>query len=66
MSVRMNWKTLWVPLILAIATVGVLWVTNRAVAPREATWNDVIEEAKSGGYQLTSTNELKERIRKKP
>ncbi len=61
MSIRVNWKTLLVPLILAIATVGVLWATNRAVAPREATWDDVAEEAKSGGYQLISTNELKER-----
>lgn len=45
--------------VLAIgATVGALWLTNGAVAPKEATWNDVVAEANSGGYRLISTDDL--------
>jgi len=44
---------------LAVAvTVGALWLTNGAVAPKEAIWDDVVAEAKNGGYQLISTDDL--------
>lgn len=47
---------------LAVAvTVGVLWNKDRAVIPREATWKDVVAEARQGGYQLIRTQELLER-----
>ncbi len=47
---------------LAVAvTVGVLWNNNRAVIPKEATWTDVVAEARQGGYQLIRTQELWER-----
>ena len=39
-------------------TAGVLWLTNGAVAPKEATWNDVAAEARRGGYRLISTEDL--------
>ena len=52
--------------ILAVAvTVGVLWLTNGAVAPKETTWNDVVAEAESGGYQLISTDDLWKRYSEK-
>jgi hypothetical protein len=35
-----------------------LWLTQRAVTPRTATWGDVEAEAKQGGYRLISTGEL--------
>jgi hypothetical protein len=45
--------------VLAIViTVGVVWYDNRTVAPRDATWEDVVAESKRGGYQLISTDEL--------
>lgn len=45
--------------LLAVAvTAGVLWLTNGAVTPKEATWNDVVAEAKKGGYRLISTKAL--------
>jgi len=45
--------------VLAVAvTVGALWLTNGAVAPKEAIWDDVVAEAKNGGYQLISTDDL--------
>lgn len=50
---------------LAIAiTGGVVWYDNRSVAPKKATWEDVVAEAKSGGYQLISTDELWNRYNK--
>ena len=52
---------------LAIAiTVGVVWYDNRTVAPRDATWEDVVAESKRGGYQLISTDELWKSYSKEP
>ncbi len=45
-------------------TVGVQWYSTRTVAPKEATWEDVVAEAKKGGYQLISTDDLWERYSK--
>ena len=45
-------------------TVGVVWYGNRTVVPKKATWEDVVAEAKKGGYQLISTDELWERYKK--
>lgn len=42
-------------------TIGVLWFTHKAVAPKTATWEDVLSESKSGGYQLITTKELHEK-----
>jgi len=39
-------------------TVSILWVTSNSVAPREATWEDTLSEAQSGGYRLISTSDL--------
>ncbi|MGD8230252.1 MAG: rhodanese-like domain-containing protein [Desulfobacteraceae bacterium] len=45
-------------------TVGVVWYVNRAVAPKKASWEDVVAEARRGGYQLISTDELWARYNK--
>ncbi len=39
-------------------TVGVLWFINRPVIPKKATWDDVVAEARRGGYRLINTEEL--------
>ena len=45
---------------LAIAiTVGALWFTNRSVTPKEATYEDVQNKAKQGGYHIINTEELR-------
>ncbi len=61
-----NWKSLLIAFLAVLATVGTLWLTNRAVTPREAKWDDVLAEAKNGGYRLITTDELSERYRKDP
>ena len=53
-------------LVAVAITIGYLWQTNRVVTPKAATWNDVLAEAKQGGYQIISTAELWKRYEKDP
>jgi len=64
MASEVNWKRLWLPLLAITVTVGVLWFTNGAVTPREPSWDDVVAEAKAGGYRLINTDELRQRYEK--
>jgi hypothetical protein len=59
-------KTAFIALTAVVLTVGALWLTNRAVPPRQATWDDVLAEAKAGGYKLITTEELSARYQKDP
>ncbi|AFM24778.1 putative sulfurtransferase [Desulfomonile tiedjei DSM 6799] len=61
MAIEVNWKRLWLPFLAIMVTVGVLWFTNRAVTPKESTWDDVVAEAGEGGYRLINTDELKQK-----
>ena len=45
-------------LAVVCVAVGVLWFGNRAVPLKDASWGDVVEEARSGGYELIKTDEL--------
>lgn len=45
-------------MIVICLTITALWFTNRAVTPKEASWEDVVSEAKTGGYNLITTDEL--------
>ncbi|HMK66629.1 MAG TPA: rhodanese-like domain-containing protein [Thermodesulfobacteriota bacterium] len=57
-------------LILAFAIIAVimaaLWVTNRAVTPKEAAWEDVLAEARQGGYKIIKTQDLWTSYQKDP
>ena len=59
-----NKKTTFIALVAVLLTIGALWLTNRAVTPKLATWDDVLAEAKAGGYKIITTEELSERYRK--
>lgn len=53
--------------VLAVALViGLLWFTNRSVTPKQATWEDVLQEAKLGGYRIIQTEALWDLYRKDP
>jgi hypothetical protein len=53
--------------LLAVSfTVTVLWLTSRSVTPKQATWEDVLTEARKGGYRLVTVDELWERYQKDP
>jgi predicted sulfurtransferase len=56
-----NKKTAFIASLAVLITVGALWFTNRAVTPNDASWDDVLAEAKNGGYRLITTSELSER-----
>lgn len=57
-------KTAFIALMAVVLTVGALWLTNRAVTPKQATWDDVLAEAKAGGYGIITTEELSAPYRK--
>jgi hypothetical protein len=61
-----NKKTTILALVAVAFTIAALWLTNRAVTPTEATWNDVLAEAKSGGYRTITTEELAAQYRQNP
>lgn len=53
--------------VLAVAvTAGALWFTNQVVTPKEATWQDVVAEARAGGYRLITTDEVYARYKQGP
>jgi 3-mercaptopyruvate sulfurtransferase SseA len=53
-------------LVAVAITISYIWHTNRVVTPKAATWNDVLTEARQGGYQLITTDELSRRYTAKP
>ena len=44
--------------VAVVITIGYLWQANRVVPPKQATWDDVQVEARSGGYRIITTDEL--------
>jgi hypothetical protein len=59
-----NKKTTFIAFVAVLLTVGTLWFTNRAVIPKQATWDDVLAEGKNGGYGIITTEALSERYQK--
>jgi len=59
-------KSILVALAAITVTIGALWLSSRAVTPREAAWADVLAEARSGGYKIITTEELAERYARNP
>jgi hypothetical protein len=51
-------RTTVMSLSVVIAVLGALWLTNGAVAPKGANWDDVLAEAKAGGYRIIATQDL--------
>lgn len=53
-------------MVAVAVTMGTLWYTNRPVAPKEATWEDVLAEAENGGYRIISNMDLWELVKSQP
>lgn len=47
-------------------TIGALWFTNRAVTPRDASWEDVVAESRAGGYNLIKIDALWKKYQEGP
>ncbi len=61
-----NSKATLMALVAVLITVGTLWFTNRAVTPKEATWDDVQAAGRSGGYRIITTEEVAGEYQKIP
>jgi hypothetical protein len=61
-----NSKSILLAITAMAIVVAALWFTNRAVTPKEATWEDVLAECKHGGYQIIKTGDLCARYQKNP
>ncbi len=47
-------------------TASALWLTNKAVTPKTAVWNDVLAEAEKGGYRIITTEDLSQKYETDP
>lgn len=60
-------RTLLLALAAVALTMAALWYAHRpALLPKEATCEDVLAEARRGGYQLITTAELVKLYRQEP
>jgi predicted sulfurtransferase len=59
-------KSAYLAVLAVVLVIGLLWFTNRAVTPKQATWEDVLQEAKLGGYRIIKTEELWDLYQKDP
>ncbi len=51
-------KSAILALAAVIITVAAVWVGSKEAVPRQATWEDVLAEARAGGYQIIRTEAL--------
>ena len=61
----MKHKTIFIAALSVALVIGILWFTNRAVTPKAATWEDVLQEAKLGDYRIIKTEEISGPVSKK-
>jgi 3-mercaptopyruvate sulfurtransferase SseA len=47
-------------------TVIVVWYGHRTFEPKQASWEDVLAEARVGGYQIITTEDLRDRYMTEP
>jgi hypothetical protein len=47
-------------------SIGYIWHTNRVITPEAATWEDVLAEARHGGYRIIGTGAFWDRYQKDP
>ena len=59
-------KSILLAAVAVLLTAVAVWFAQRPVTPKQATWDDVLAEAKAGGYRIITTEELADRYRKDP
>ncbi|MBI4776155.1 MAG: rhodanese-like domain-containing protein [Deltaproteobacteria bacterium] len=59
-----KWTSFLLALAAVLITVALVWYVRRPLAPKQATWDDVLAEAEAGGYRIISTEDLADRYRK--
>jgi predicted sulfurtransferase len=58
--------SLVVALAAVLITIVSVWYSQRPIAAKQATWDDVTAEATAGGYRIITTEELAEKYRQDP
>lgn len=53
-------------LIAVLIAAGSVWYEQRPAPPAQATWEEVLQEADAGGYQIITTEELADRMKESP
>lgn len=48
------------PLAAFITTIILVWYGQQPTTPAKATWEDVLEEARAGGYRIITTDQVAE------
>jgi hypothetical protein len=61
-----KWTSICIALAAISLTIAFVWYGQRPALPKQATWDDVVAEAKAGGYKIISTEELADRYRTDP
>jgi hypothetical protein len=49
--------------VAVVVTAAAVWHDHRPTPPKPSTWEDVLAEARAGGYRIISTKELADRHR---
>lgn len=63
----MNLKTsLSLALLAVLITAFSVWYGQRPAPPKQAAWDDVVAEARAGGYQIITTEALAEKYAETP
>jgi hypothetical protein len=65
-DVMKNSKSILLAITAMAIVIAALWFTNRAVTPKEATWENVLAEGKHSGYQIIKTADLWAQYQKNP
>jgi hypothetical protein len=60
-----NKGSLFLPVVAVLVTIAAVWYTQHPAALRQTNWDDVVAEAKAGGYTIISTEELADRHKKR-
>jgi 3-mercaptopyruvate sulfurtransferase SseA len=58
--------SIFIALAAVLITVAFVWYKERPAATKNTGWEDVLAEAKAGGYRIVTTEELADRYRQDP
>jgi len=61
-----NKKSIFLATVAIFLTAIAVWYSQRPIKPIQANWDDVLAEAKSGGYRIITTEDLADRYHKSP
>ena len=61
-----NKKSIFLAAVAIFLASSAVWYSQRPLKPIQATWDDVLADAKSGGYRIITTEDLADLYHKTP